>query len=55
LTGTPVGDNVGPMNTVVFPFVFTFPNRPVNVYVTLHHEAGEEFAWIFVEQKLPAA
>jgi len=33
-----------------FPFVFTFPNRPVNVIVTIAHDAPDPHAWIFVDQ-----
>jgi photoactive yellow protein len=33
-----------------FPFVFTFPNRPVNVMVTIAYDAPDPHAWIFVDQ-----
>jgi photoactive yellow protein len=33
-----------------FPFVFTFPNRPVNVMVTIAYDAPDSHAWIFVDQ-----
>jgi len=33
-----------------FPFVFTFPNRPVNVMVTIAYDAPAPHAWIFVDQ-----
>lgn len=36
-----------------FPFVFTFPNRPVNVMVTIAYDAPDPHAWILVDQ-LPA-
>jgi photoactive yellow protein len=36
---------------ITFPFVFPFPSGTVNVWVTLYHEATDEFAWIFVEQR----
>jgi chemotaxis family two-component system sensor kinase Cph1 len=35
---------------VTFPFVFTFPNRPVNVMVTIAYESPDPHAWIFVDQ-----
>jgi photoactive yellow protein len=44
------GIEAGGVN-VVFPFVFTFPKGPMNVWVTLYYENGDSAAWIFVERK----
>ena len=44
------GIEIGEFN-VVFPFIFRFPDRAVNVWVTLFHESGADVAWIFVEQR----
>jgi len=44
------GIEAGGVN-VVFPFVFTFPKGPMNVWVTLYYETGDNAAWIFVERK----
>jgi photoactive yellow protein len=32
-----------------FPFRFTFSKGPLHVMVTLHHEEGNDHAWIFVD------
>jgi photoactive yellow protein len=39
---------------VVFPFTFTFPAGPLNVWITLYYEPRAPSAWIFVERKSPA-
>ena len=33
-----------------FPFVFTFPSRPVNVMVTISYDAPDPHGWIFVDE-----
>jgi chemotaxis family two-component system sensor kinase Cph1 len=33
-----------------FPFVFTFPGRPVSVMITIAYDAPESHAWILVDQ-----
>ena len=35
---------------LTFPFVFTFPNRPVHVMVTISYDAPDPHGWILVDQ-----